>query len=109
LDDDCDGRADEGLLNACGACGPQPAERCDGLDQDCDGAVDEAFDLQRDVRHCGACDAACPYAAADRCRDGVCACGEQAACAADAFCVDRGLSTARCIPLNTLLTPMERP
>ncbi|MFZ5364951.1 MAG: MopE-related protein, partial [Patescibacteria group bacterium] len=41
LDDDCDGDADEELLNACGTCGPVPAELCDGVDNDCDGDVDE--------------------------------------------------------------------
>ncbi len=41
VDDDCDGAVDEGLLNACGACGDAPADVCDGVDNDCDGAVDE--------------------------------------------------------------------
>ena len=40
LDNDCDGEVDEGLLNACGTCGPAPAEVCDGLDNDCDGEID---------------------------------------------------------------------
>jgi hypothetical protein len=51
-DEDCDGRTDEGLLNACGACGPVPVEACNGADDDCDGATDEG------VRNaCGACGA----------------------------------------------------
>ncbi|MCB9539701.1 MAG: hypothetical protein H6704_26105 [Myxococcales bacterium] len=49
-DDDCDGQVDEGLLNACGACGPPPTERCDGEDDDCDGRVDEGT-----LNACGAC------------------------------------------------------
>ncbi len=51
-DDDCDGRVDEGVLNACGQCGAPPAEACDGDDDDCDGLVDEG------VRNaCGGCGA----------------------------------------------------
>lgn len=41
-DDDCDGVVDDGVLNACGSCGPVPTESCNGEDDDCDGAVDEA-------------------------------------------------------------------
>ncbi len=50
MDDDCDGTADEGVLNACGACGPVPAEDCDGADDDCDGRIDEGA-----LNACGAC------------------------------------------------------
>ncbi len=49
-DDDCDGSVDEGVLNACGACGAVPAEACDGDDNDCDGAVDEGA-----LNACGGC------------------------------------------------------
>ncbi len=49
-DEDCDGRVDEGLLNACGGCGPAPVEQCDGGDDDCDGEVDEGV-----LNACGAC------------------------------------------------------
>ncbi len=40
-DNDCDGETDEGVLNRCGACGPEPEEICNGLDDDCDGSTDE--------------------------------------------------------------------
>ncbi len=40
-DDDCDGRTDEGALNACGHCGATPVESCNGRDDDCDGRTDE--------------------------------------------------------------------
>ncbi len=50
VDDDCDGEADEGLLNACGLCGPTPAEVCDGIDNDCDGGIDEGL-----LNACGLC------------------------------------------------------
>jgi hypothetical protein len=50
VDNDCDRQIDEGLLNACGACGPAPAEVCDGVDNDCDGATDEGL-----LNACGTC------------------------------------------------------
>ncbi|MCA9538345.1 MAG: putative metal-binding motif-containing protein [Myxococcales bacterium] len=40
-DDDCDRRTDEGVLNACGQCGPVPPETCNGVDDDCNGIVDD--------------------------------------------------------------------
>ncbi len=49
-DDDCDGRNDEGVLNACGQCGDVPAEDCNGADDDCDGEVDEGA-----LNACGRC------------------------------------------------------
>ncbi len=50
LDNDCDGREDEGLFNACGECGPLPEEVCDNQDNDCDGMVDEEV-----INACGQC------------------------------------------------------
>ena len=50
IDNDCDGRTDEGTLNACGACGEVPQELCDEEDNDCDGRVDEGA-----LNACGAC------------------------------------------------------
>ncbi len=42
IDNDCDGLTDEGVLNVCSQCGPDPIEVCDGeTDEDCDGLVDE--------------------------------------------------------------------
>ena len=52
-DDDCDGLTDEGTLNACGECGRVPREVCNGADDDCDGAIDEGV-----LNACGQCGAA---------------------------------------------------
>ena len=51
IDNDCDGLADEGLINRCGVCGePTPREVCDHVDNDCDGLIDEGL-----VLVCGEC------------------------------------------------------
>ena len=52
VDNDQDDLVDEGLLNACGTCGPPPEERCDGEDNDCDLRVDEGT-----LNACGQCGA----------------------------------------------------
>jgi hypothetical protein len=46
VDDDCDGTTDEGVLNACGLCGPAPDETCNSIDDDCDGRIDERLSQQ---------------------------------------------------------------
>jgi len=55
VDNDCDGQTDEGMLNACGKCGPPPTEQCNGLDDDCDGATDEQLDLAKHDCGSGIC------------------------------------------------------
>lgn len=50
IDNNCNGSMDEGVLNNCGNCGPEPAEICDGMDNDCDGSVDEGV-----TNVCGGC------------------------------------------------------
>jgi len=53
VDNDCDGRIDEGLANACGVCGAvAPTETCNDFDDDCDGLVDEGL-----LNLCGECGA----------------------------------------------------
>jgi hypothetical protein len=89
LDDDCDGRVDEGcecdptssarvfcgnnqgLCRASMTCGTDgkftacvvdvgpSPEICNGLDDDCDGLIDEGFDLKTDPANCGACGTRC--------------------------------------------------
>lgn len=48
-------------------------ELCDGVDQDCDGRSDEGFDTNSDPSHCGECGALCqPANAAPLCVRGEC-------------------------------------
>ncbi len=97
LDDDCDGRIDEGNpgggmscgtdVGACmagtqvctggtlvctGATGPR-LETCNAVDDDCDTRVDEGFDTLNDVRNCGRCGNVCSFAnATAACSSGAC-------------------------------------
>ncbi len=51
---------------------PSP-EFCDGLDNDCNGKVDDGFDLASDSRNCGGCGFVCPAGVAcqmGKCGDG---------------------------------------
>lgn len=43
-------------------CTPGATEVCNGVDDNCDGRVDEGFELQTDPRNCGACGAPCALA-----------------------------------------------
>lgn len=40
-DDDCDGKVDDGVTNACGTCGATPVEACNDIDDDCNGVIDD--------------------------------------------------------------------
>ncbi len=85
LDNDCDGTVDDGDPGGGGSCGTDEGEcvagtehcsggviqcvgatgpsldLCDSVDNDCDGTADEDFDLDTDVRNCGACDRPCSF------------------------------------------------
>lgn len=61
VDDDCDGQVDEGQTNACGECGPLPAETCNNVDDDCDDSTDEEL-----IREC---ETACERGV-ETCQDG---------------------------------------
>ena len=78
VDNDCDGRSEEGLLNACGQCGPGYGEVCDNIDNDCDGE-DDTRDLCGESLICinGEC--------AQPCSNGECFGGR--------ICIDGGCST----------------
>jgi hypothetical protein len=102
IDDDCNGKVDDGLpavvcgvgecqtsVTQCGGdggfsqCVPkQPTvETCNGKDDDCDGVVDNGFDLNTDVTNCRTCghvcalDHATPKCAAGDCEIASCTMG----------------------------------
>jgi hypothetical protein len=74
VDNDCDGRIDEGARNECGLCGEVPGERCNGLDDDCDGLVDDDAPCEEGlICHLGGCVLRCE--GGGLCEDGL-RCGD---------------------------------
>ena len=64
LDDNCNGRVDEGVTNACGNCDEVPDEVCDGVDNNCNGLKDEGVQ-----RTCLNFDTCATFATCDDCDD----------------------------------------
>ncbi|MDP3273745.1 MAG: MopE-related protein [Deltaproteobacteria bacterium] len=71
---DLDSNPLNGCEYACNRTGDN--EVCDRLDNNCDGRIDEGIDLQTSVAHCGRCDNACSFAnGTAQCTAGMCALG----------------------------------
>lgn len=52
-------------------------EICDSIDNDCDGKIDEGFEFANNPNHCGSCGVSCAYPQAyGLCEEGVCALGD---------------------------------
>ncbi|MEY4509310.1 MAG: hypothetical protein RLZZ450_1432 [Pseudomonadota bacterium] len=51
-------KTDAGTRPDAAVCNPTP-ELCNALDDDCDGRVDNGFDLMTDANHCGSCPTRC--------------------------------------------------
>ena len=81
-DNDCDGRIDDGLRNACGECQAPLPEICNGIDDDCDAQIDEEAECEFEDLVCafGECVLFCGAGAGD--------CPGQQICVDDA-CVER--------------------
>ena len=54
-----------------GMCMPEP-EQCNQLDDDCDGRIDDGFDLMTDLENCGRCGMRCNAARREVCCSGTC-------------------------------------
>ncbi|MFN3202526.1 MAG: MopE-related protein [Bradymonadia bacterium] len=68
---DADGNIANGCEGTCALV--PGAEICDGVDNDCDGRADEGINIQIDVLNCGACGNVCDLAnAAEACVEGEC-------------------------------------
>ncbi len=98
LDDDCDGQVDEGVRNPCFGCAAVPVEVCNVADDDCDGRIDEGFDLSSDILNCGSCGRRCIARRADACVDGVCVCGDSRPCFPGSTCLG-GYCEPECDPI----------
>lgn len=75
-DNNCNHAIDEGTQNACGTCGPLPAENCDGQDNDCDaGTSDGAQDANVGI-NCDGTDTDSCLDGTQICEDGVVTCND---------------------------------
>lgn len=64
-------------VNAPETCVRSGDEVCDGVDNNCDGRIDEGFDTQTNPAHCGGCNMRCALEhALPACMDGRCAVGQ---------------------------------